>query len=209
MAAKKGRELTGGAAPKVKTARANSWTNARETRFLETLAETCNVTLAKGAAGMSSTAVYRRRRHDASFRRAWGEAIAVGYAELEMMLLRRALNGVERTIKGPDGEPAVMTEYNDRTALALLKQHRDTAVEAETEISSEAHEEACERILAKLQRLRERKRAAAAGRDGGAVAGSDNGAVAGSDNGAVAVKGFVDRLTVIAEALAWSRGARR
>ena len=181
--------LQGGGTPKKKRAARNAWSARREKLFLETLTSSCNVTLAAEAARMSSTAVYRRRRTDATFRRAWGEAIAVGFAQLEMMLLRRALNGVERTIKGPDGEPAIMTEYNDRTALALLKQHRDMAVEAETEVPSEEHEEACQRILAKLQRLRERAE------PGGAEA--------------VSVKGCGDRLAVIAETLAWLRRAAR
>ena len=186
MAARKARVLSGGAALKLRQAANKDWSAAKEQRFLEVLAESCNVTLAGSAAGVSSTALYRHKKIDASFRRAWGEAIAVGFAELEMMLLRRALHGVERTIKGPDGEPAIMTEYNDRTALALLKHHRDSAVEAEAEISTEAHDEACERIMAKLQRLRERKAGA----------------------GAVAVKGCADRLAVIAEALKWARGTR-
>ena len=182
MAARKARVLSGGASLKLRQAAKRDWSAAKERKFLEVLAESCNVTLA-AAAGVSSTALYRHKRIDASFRRAWAEAVAVGFAELEMMLLRRALHGVERTIKGPDGEPAIMTDYNDRTALALLRHHRDTAVEAEAEISTEAHDEACERIMAKLQRLRERKAGAKA----------------------VAVKGCGDRLAVIAEALKWAR----
>ena len=185
----KARVLSGGAKLRLRQAARNDWSADKEGKFLEVLAQSCNVTIAGAAAGVSSTALYRRKKIDASFRRAWAEAIAVGFAELEMMLLRRALHGVERTIKGPDGEPAIMTEYNDRTALALLKQHRDSAVEAETEISSEAHDEACERIMAKLQRLRERKTG-----------------VAGAEAGAVSVKGCGDRLAVIAEALKWARG---
>ena len=181
--------LEGGAAPKVKRAGRRTWSAAREKRFLETLATSCNVTLAAAEAGLSSTVIYRRRRTDASFRRAWGEALAIGYAELEMMMLRRALHGVERTIVARNGETSVMTEYNDRTGLALLKMHRDFAKDQDEGVSSEAHEEACERILARLQRLRER--------DGG-IDGED---------GAVATKGWDDRLAIIREALSWARGA--
>lgn len=178
MAARK--VLQGGATPQVRRAGRKAWSTKREKLFLETLAESCNVTLAGATAGLTSGVVYRRRRNYATFRRAWIDALAIGYSELEMLMLRRALHGVEKKIVAKTGEAAVMIQYDDRTALALLKMHRDFAKTMDEGISNDAHEEACERILARLQRLRER--------DGG-----------------VATKSCGDRLALIREALSWAR----
>ena len=75
-----------------------SWTKAKERAFIAALAESCNVKLAAKTAGVSASAIYVRRSRDASFRRAWDQALSAGYAQLEMMMLERALHGVEKTI---------------------------------------------------------------------------------------------------------------
>ena len=56
----------------------NGWTPEAEDCFFETLAASCNVTLACKEAKVSSGGLYRRRRKDASFRARWGEALATG-----------------------------------------------------------------------------------------------------------------------------------
>lgn len=132
------------------------WSEAKTRSFIDTLASSCNVTKSAAAADMSISAVYRRRAQDASFRAAWGQALGIGYAQLEMMMLERALHGVERIIDLKNGETRVMRDYCDRTALALLKMHRDSAVAAEEPVDAHEYEEACERIIARLKRLRER-----------------------------------------------------
>ena len=132
------------------------WSEARTVRFIDTIADTCNITKAARSARISVSAAYRRRAHDASFRAQWGQALSIGYARLEMMMLERALHGVERVIDLKNGETRVMRDYCDRTALALLKMHRDGAVAADEPIDATEYGEACERILARLKRLRER-----------------------------------------------------
>jgi hypothetical protein len=102
------------------------------------------------------TVVYRRRKMDAAFRAAWAEAIAVGYSRLEMMLLDRAFNGTEKVIKRRDGSEERMMEYPDGLGLKLLKMHRDTFVEADSEMSQEDADEIRERIVRKLQRMKAR-----------------------------------------------------
>lgn len=134
-----------------------SWSEAKNRTFIDTLASTCNVTKAAAAAHISISAVYRRRAQDASFRAAWGQALSIGYAQLEIMMLERALHGVERIIDLKNGETRVMRDYCDRTALTLLKMHRDSAVAAEEPVDAHEYEEACERIIARLKRLRERE----------------------------------------------------
>ena len=170
----------------------SSWPEAKSERFLEVLAETCNVTRAATEAGVSSSAAYRRRASDASFRAAWGQALSIGYAQLEMMMLERALHGVEKIVVLKSGESRVMREYCDRTAIALLKMHRDSVTAVEEQVDTNEYQEACERILARLKRLRERDEAAV------------------QTTGAVETKGAFDRIALIgwARTLAAAQGAR-
>ena len=74
---------------------------------------------------MSTTTAYRHRKRDATFRQRWGEAVATGYAQLEMAMLERALVGRSKEIC-VGGESKTIQEYDDRMGLALLKMHRDT-----------------------------------------------------------------------------------
>lgn len=176
------------------------WSEAKTRSFIDTLASTCNVTKAAAAARMSISAVYRRRAQDASFRAAWGQALSIGYAQLEMMMLERALHGVERIIDLKDGETRVMRDYCDRTALTLLKMHRDSAVAAEEPVDAHEYEEACERIIARLKRLRERVLRDEA---------STGSAAPQDERGGVETKAAMDRLAWIDWALRRSSGQSR
>jgi AcrR family transcriptional regulator len=157
----KAAELTvvGGAAPKARKPREYEWTKAKERIFLTTLSETCNVTVAAEAAGMSTTSVYVRRKKVAAFRAAWGEAIAAAYQRLELVLLDRALNGTERLVIRKDGSEERMREYPNQIALHLLKMHRDSAMEAATEPTDAEVEELRQRLFDKLERVRKREEA--------------------------------------------------
>ena len=138
--------------------RPSDWTQEKAERFVEVLADSCNVSLAARAIGRSVGNVYIQRNKDGAFRAAWDQALAIGYARLELMMLERALHGVEKVVTLKSGESKTMREYNDRVALALLRWHRD-AVATIHESSAEGggYEDACERILERLQRLRERE----------------------------------------------------
>jgi hypothetical protein len=148
--------LRGGAAPKRVTGRRSDWTRKMADQFVETLADTCNVTLAAAAIGRSIANVYKWRGKDAAFRASWDRALAIGYSRLELMLLERALHGIEKVVVARDGASSVMREYPDRVALTLLRMHRETAAMAEESVDGREHDEACERIIAKLSRLKER-----------------------------------------------------
>lgn len=111
-------------------ARSDGWSRVKEKRFLETLAETCNASEAARAAKMSRASAYRRRRDDAAFARAWDEAIDIGYAEIEAMLMREALYGSEVEELTLDGEGMlkgrkVKKARNLGVAMRLLAMHRD------------------------------------------------------------------------------------
>ncbi|MEC3911649.1 hypothetical protein U5A82_14585 [Sphingobium sp. CR2-8] len=110
--------------------RADGWTKAKEKLFLETLAETCNASEAARAADMCRASAYRRRSANAAFAQAWDEALDVGYAEIEALLMREILFGGEVEELTLDGEGAVKGRKVKRTrnltvALRLLTLHRD------------------------------------------------------------------------------------
>jgi len=73
-----------------------------------------------------------------------------------MMMLERALHGVEKIVVLTGGETKVMREYPDRVALALLRLRRENVAETNEGVDAEDYQEACERIIARLERLRER-----------------------------------------------------
>jgi hypothetical protein len=155
---RKSKELVvaGGARPIVRKARRREWTRAREKQFLTALSETCNVTVAAEAAGISLTAAYVRRKKVAAFRAGWAEAIATAYHRLELVMLDRALNGTEKIVVRKDGSEERMREYPNQIAMHLLKMHRDSAMEAIEEPAEAEIEEVRERLFQKLQRLRNR-----------------------------------------------------
>ena len=160
--------LVGGTATRRRMRQTRDWTRAKEARFLSALGDTCNVTLAAKIAGVGNTTVYSHRAKDAAFRKGWDAAIAQGFARLELEMLERALNGSAREIK-VGGETQVVVDYPDRIGLALLKMHRDRAeapertARAEAEASAEEVQELRAKILAKLERVRERVLAREAG----------------------------------------------
>ena len=148
--------LVGGKNSQLRKATGKEWSKAKVAEFLSVLAETCNVTRAAAEAGVSVSAVYRRRKADAAFRNSWLEAIGAAYQRLELVLLERAFVGTEKIVRRKDGSEERMVEYPNQLALTLLKMHRDTAVEANTEFAPSDVKEIRERLIQKLQRLRKR-----------------------------------------------------
>ena len=151
--------LVGGKRPQLRSHSRRNWTKAKEAKFLSVLADTCNVTRAAAEAGVSASGAYGRRKENAAFRAGWLEAIAVAYQRLELVLLDRAFNGTEKMVKRRDGSDERMIEYSNQLGLTLLKMHRDTAVEADTEFEPSQIEELRERLFNKLKRLKQRDEA--------------------------------------------------
>ena len=148
--------LTEGTKAKKRKAGKRDWTKAKEQQFLTVLAETCNVTQACREAGVSLSGAYAHRRKVAAFRAAWGEAIAVAYRRLELLLLERAFNGTEKVFTRKDGSEERVREYPNAIAFQLLKMHKDTAEQAEREPAEGELEELREKLQRKLGRLRQR-----------------------------------------------------
>src|SRR5438105_9637293 len=156
MARKKQMTLVAAGKPQLRRRAKRDWSAAKATRFLIVLAETCNVSEACRRSGVPMTVAYRRRKMDAAFRAEWIEMIAIGYQRLEAVLLDRAFNGTEKVITKRDGSEERMREYPNQLGLMLLKMHRETAMEADSELPPEDVDEIRDRLVRKLQRLKKR-----------------------------------------------------
>ena len=189
--ARKKKEMTLVAAkkPQLKKKAKRDWSKAKAERFLGVLGETCNVSEACRRSRVPMTVVYRRRKMDAGFRADWADTIADAYRRLELVLLERAFNGTERVITKRDGSVERMREYPNHIALQLLKMHRETAMEAEAEFEPHDVDEIRERLVRKLQRMKERDGQKEAGLGGlrsdaprdGDIEGGERGGAAAND----------------------------
>jgi hypothetical protein len=152
---------------KARRASRQTITDEQVETFFATLADTCNVVRSAKAAGFTANWAYRRRKTDAAFRNGWAAAVREGYAKLELVLLERAMKGTPRLVRTAKGSDRVMREYSTALAVALLRRHAETADCAAEAPGEDELSEVRERILEKLQRLRERD--ALDGRSGGQI----------------------------------------
>ncbi|MFL6861469.1 MAG: hypothetical protein ACJ8DZ_00545 [Allosphingosinicella sp.] len=98
----------------------------KETIFFNELATVCNVSSALRLSGLASDSrsVYERRRTEPEFRRRWDEAVAEGYALLELEMLERARFGDKR----PKPQTRVekrLREVATATAMQLLRYYHN------------------------------------------------------------------------------------
>ena len=104
--------------------RLDGWTEEKQRRFIEVLADTGLVSVAARAVGMSRESAYRLRRsaHGAAFARAWDAARDHSGGVIEDIAFERALEGVEQNVFDENGE-VVCTKrvYNDRLLMFLLR----------------------------------------------------------------------------------------
>jgi len=143
---------------RLKQRRASSQTISTEQieTFFATLADTCNVVRSAKAAGFTASWAYRRRKSDAAFRNGWRTAVRDGYAKLELVLLERAMKGTPKLVRTSRGTDRTMRDYSNTLAVALLRRHAETA-DFDYEPAGNELREVRERILEKLERLRERE----------------------------------------------------
>jgi hypothetical protein len=156
LAGKRKLTLVAAKKPQLRKRSPRDWSQAKARDFLTVLAETCNVSEACRRSGVPMTVAYRRRKMDAAFRAEWIETIGAAYQQLELVLLDRAFNGVEKLVKRRDGSEERMREYPNQLGLTLLKMHRDTAIEANSEVPPDDVDEIRERLVKKLQRMKKR-----------------------------------------------------
>lgn len=100
------------------------FTEGLKQTFLDTLRETCNVTLASRACGISSGTAYKHRKDDPLFAERWDEALGEGIDLLEDAVATRAFKGVEKPVFNRGEVAGYVVEYSDSLAMFLLKAHR-------------------------------------------------------------------------------------
>lgn len=93
--------------------------------FLDSLAETSNVSEAARRAGINPARAYKVRREEADFARSWMRALWEGYVHLEFEVLRRLREGDLQTAAGE--------KYDFANAIRLLTAHRDNAARVQAE----------------------------------------------------------------------------
>jgi hypothetical protein len=103
--------------------RHDGWTEEKQRRFIEALADTGLVSHAAKAVGMGRESANRLRRspHGAAFARAWDAARLHAGAALEDIAFERAIEGVEHNVYNEYGD-VVATKHvvNDRMLTFLL-----------------------------------------------------------------------------------------
>lgn len=99
-------------------------TARRDHRFLETLADSGNVSQSARVAGYSRWAVYKWYREDSAFAAAWRDALDSALDALEAEARRRALEGVQEGVFYQGTRIATVTKYSDSLLMFLLKAHR-------------------------------------------------------------------------------------
>ena len=85
--------------------RSNAFNAEKQDRFFNRLSETANVSEAARHAGAAVATVRHWRLTDALFRARWDQALADGYADLEMQMIGKALFGIEsETVEAVDAK---------------------------------------------------------------------------------------------------------
>src|SRR5690242_13101615 len=120
--------------PRGREARGRSIVTAsKKQRFLELLAQTCNVTKACELAGLNRLVVYQLRDRDPEFERLWQKALKLGAEALEDEATRRAMNGTARPIYQQGKLVGHEVVYSDRLMEMRLRsekpeKYRDNAL---------------------------------------------------------------------------------
>lgn len=105
--------------------RLDGWTEEKQRRFIEVLADTGLVGAAAKAVGMSRETAYRLRRsaHGAAFARAWDAARHHAGGLIEDIAFERAIEGVEQDVYDGHGEVVAARLVYDNRLLKYLLSH--------------------------------------------------------------------------------------
>jgi hypothetical protein len=105
--------------------RYDGWTEEKQRRFIETLADTGLVSMAAKAVGMSRESAYflRRSAHGTAFGRAWDAARQHAGGLIEDIAFERAIEGVEHEVYNDCGEVIGAKLVHDNRLLKWLLGH--------------------------------------------------------------------------------------
>ncbi|MGB5724782.1 MAG: hypothetical protein WBM39_10225 [Parasphingorhabdus sp.] len=143
---------------------AGVYDNRRKLKFLKGLATSSHVANSAKTAGVAVSTVYNWRNRDPEFLREWMRALAAGYELLEMDLLDRARNGVEKPIFHEGKQIATVKQYNDGIGVKLLLAHKQMVAltrAIEDDISPEQVRVSLDRKLGDMRTKLLRRRALA------------------------------------------------
>lgn len=104
--------------------RYDGWTEEKQRRFIEVLADTGLVSDAAKAVGMTRESAYKLRRsaHGAAFSRAWDAARHHAGSFLEDIAFERAIQGIEHNVYNEYGDVVCTRRvYNDRLLMFLVR----------------------------------------------------------------------------------------
>lgn len=133
----------------------------RET-FINTLAETSNISASAQVAGVTTSRVYAERRRNPDFLRRWGEALCEGYEHLEMEVLYRLRLRDEK-------DQQAASKYDFGTALKLIQAHKETVARERALRGNRSEQEVLDSIDAMIDEMRARSIA-----NGAILAGDDD-----------------------------------
>lgn len=105
--------------------RTNGWTEEKQRRFIETLADTGLVNVAARAVGMTRESAYQLRRaaHGAAFARAWDAARHHAGGLIEDIAFERAIEGTEQEVLDANGDVVAVRLVHDNRLLKYLLSH--------------------------------------------------------------------------------------
>ncbi len=95
--------------PRMQRPRRWGWSADRERVFLQTLADTCNVSAAARAISMTLPPLYQRRKQGHHFAKAWDAALGNGLAALEARLIQACCDLMEGNAPPPCFTPGGCT----------------------------------------------------------------------------------------------------
>lgn len=95
-----------------------------QSKFLQRLAETSNVSAACKKAKISRQQAYRTRDEDAEFEAAWEEALEIATEALELEARRRAEKGTLEPVFYQGVKSGTIRRYSDTLMIFLLKAHK-------------------------------------------------------------------------------------
>jgi hypothetical protein len=105
--------------------RHDGWTPAKQTAFIEALADTASVVEAAARVGMAAESAYRLRRHAGAtaFVNAWDAALDHAVQRLVDTAFARAIHGVPRAVFHKGEHVGEQRIYSDRLLTFLLRYH--------------------------------------------------------------------------------------
>ncbi|WP_157096677.1 hypothetical protein [Tsuneonella dongtanensis] len=124
------------------------FTRERQVAFLHALAASGAVRPSAASIGVSYRTVYRERRANAGFRRAWDAALLSARALHEDVLAARAIDGVEEVVWFRGEEVGRRVRYDSRLLLAHLARLDRLTEDARTRAFADDYEGALERFEA-------------------------------------------------------------